>query len=122
MAAPNLQTISTCNGKTAPVALANTSETALVTNAASSGKALRVFSITVSNSSTTLAADITVRFYNAASGGTAFAIGPVTVPAYGTVIVIGTENPLYLEEDRRLTVQASASSQLTVLCSYEDIS
>jgi len=122
MAAPNLQSPTTITGKTALLALANTSENTLVTNAASSNKSLRIFNVTVSNGSSTLPADITLRLYNAASGGTGFPIGPVTVPAAGTVILVGTENPFYVEEDRRLTLQASASNQLTAFCSYEDIS
>ena len=121
MAAPNLNSTATINGKTAAVALSATTETALLSNAASSNKALRIKHVTVSNSSTTLTCDITLRYYNAASGGTAFPIGAITVPAYGAVILIGAENPVWLEEDRRLTVQASASNQLTVLCSYEEV-
>jgi len=121
MAAPNINSNATINGKTTAVSLSATTETALLSNAASSNKAIRVKHVTVANSSTILACDITLRYYNAASGGTAFPIGAITVPAYGAVILIGAENPVWLEEDRRLTVQASASNQLTVLVSYEEV-
>ena len=66
MAAPNLNSTATINGKTAAVALSATTETALLSNAASSNKALRIKHVTVSNSSTTLTCDITLRYYNAA--------------------------------------------------------
>jgi len=122
MAAPNLQSPTTINGKTASANLSATTETTLLTNAASSGKALRVKSITVANVNTSATADVTLRYYTAASGGTAFPVGPITIPAGGAVVLVGTENPLWLEEDRRLTVQASAANYLTVLCSYEDVS
>ena len=121
MAAPNLQSPTTVTGKTAPLALANTTETALLTNAASSNRAFRVKSITASNSSTSLTCDVTLRFYNAASAGTGFAIGPIMIPASGSVILIGAENPIWIEEDRRLTAQSSASNQVTILCSYEEV-
>ena len=122
MAAPNLQSPTTINGKTASANLSATTEATLLTNAASSGKALRVKSLTVANVNTSATADVTLRYYTAASSGTAFPIGPVTIPASGAIVLVGTENPLWLEEDRRLTVQASAANYLTVLCSYEDVS
>lgn len=122
MAAPNLQSPTTINGKTAFLALSSTSETALLTNAASSGQAMHVKAVTVGNSSTSLACDITLKVYSAASGGTAYQIGPITVPAYGSLIVIGSENAIWLEEDRRITLTASASNQLTAIAAYEVVS
>lgn len=122
MAAPNLNAPTTINGKTVALNLSATTETTLLTNAASSGDAFRVKSITVANVNTSGVADVTLRYYSAASAGTAFPIGPITVPASGSLILFGAENPLWLEEDRRLTVQASAANYLTVICSYEDVS
>ena len=122
MAAPNIQTPSTIRFKAAALNLTATTETTLLTNAASSGLAQRVKSITVANTNSAGVADITVRYYSAASSGTAYPIGPITVPVGGAVIVLGSENPLYVEEDRRITVQASAANYLTVLCSYEEVS
>jgi hypothetical protein len=123
MAAPNLQSPTTINGKTASVNLSATSETALLSNAASSGKMLRVGSITVTNTSTSGTADITLRYYTAASGGTASRIGSaMTIPVGAAIIIVGRENPIYLEEDRRLTLQASAANFLEIVCSYEEVS
>ena len=122
MAAPNLNAPTTVRGMTAAVNLSATTETALLTNAASSGKALRIKHVTVSNTNATATADCTLRYYSAASGGTAYPSPAVTVPVGGSVILIGAENPIWLEEDRRLTVQASAANYITVICSYEEVS
>lgn len=123
MAAPNLQAPTTINGKTSYVSLTTTNETDLLSNASSSGKALRVGNITVANYNAGGAADITVRIYSAASGGTGYRLAAsVSVPIAAAVIIVGKENPIWLEEDRRISVQASASSYLEVVCSYEEIS
>jgi hypothetical protein len=122
MAAPNLNSNAAIYGNTATLSVANTTENTLLTNAASSGKAQRLRSVTANNNSTTLSVDVTLRLYSAASGGTVLAqIGPVTVPAYAAVIVVGEENKLWLVEDRRITVQASASNQVSILAPYEEV-
>lgn len=92
-----------------------------MTNAASSGKLLRVRSITVANTSTAGSSDVTVRFYSAASAGTAYPIGAVTIPVGAAAIIIGSENPQNIEEDRRITVQASAANYITAIASYEEV-
>ena len=42
--------------------------------------------------------------------------------AYATVVLVNKDAPIWLEEDRRLTVTASASGDLNIVCSYEEIS
>jgi hypothetical protein len=122
MATPNLASPTTINGKTVYATLANTSETTLLTNAASSGKALRLTALTVANIGTG-STDITVSLYSAASGGTAYRLAStITVPAYATLVIIGRDSSVWLEEDRRIAVNASASNALTVVCSYEEVS
>jgi hypothetical protein len=122
MAAPNLANPTTITGKTAVLQLASTSETTLLTNAASSNKCLRVGQITVTNTGSATI-NVTGKFYSAASGGTGYSIGTAVSLAPGVpLILVGKENPIYLEEDRRITITASASSGLDVVCSYEDIS
>lgn len=123
MAAPNLQAPTTINGKTTYVALTSTSETTLLSNAASSGKALRIAHITVANVSATTTSTVIVRIYTAASGGTGYALAStVTVPVGASIIIVGKENPIWLEEDRRITVTAGTANILEIVCSYEDIS
>lgn len=123
MAAPNLNSPTTITGRTTYLALSSTSETDLLTNAASSGKALRVTSLFLCNVDGTNNVDATVKIYNAASAGTGYAIvSTLTVPADATVTPLGRDISLWLEEDRRLTVTASAADDLTVVCSYEEVS
>lgn len=123
MAAPNLNSPTTITGKTTYLALSSTSETDLLTNAASSGKALRVTSLFLCNVDGTNNVDATLKVYSAATGGTGYAIiSTLTVPADATVTPLGRDISLWLEEDRRLTVTASAADDLTVVCSYEEAS
>lgn len=123
MTAPNLLSPSIINGKSTYVSLSTTNETDLITNASASNKVLRITHITIANTSASGTADITVKLYSAASGGTGYAIASnVTIPVGASIIVIGKENPVYLEEDRRITVTASAANYLVVTCSYEEIS
>lgn len=124
MAAPNLANPTTITGKTTTVALANTSANTIITNPASSGKVLKVNSLLVSNVDGTNAATITVSYYSAANiGGTAFPIAStILVPADSTLVVIGKDTQIYLEEDRSIGATASAANDLTVVTSYEDIS
>jgi hypothetical protein len=35
-------------------------------------------------------------------------------------VIIGKDNPIYLEENRSLTAQASAADNIAIVCSYED--
>lgn len=122
MAAPNLINPGTITGKTTYLTLANTTETDLLVNAASSNKALRVTAIYAANIDGVVSVDCTLRIYNAASGGTGFPLAhTITVPADATVVLIGKDAPIWLEENQRLTVQASAGNDLTVVCSYEDV-
>ena len=122
MAAPNLAAPTTITGKTTYLTLANTTETELLVNASSSGKALRVTNVMFVNIDGAAAVDGSLTIYTAASGGTGHKIAnTVTVPADSSIVVLSRENSVWLEEDRRLTVQASAASDLAVICSYEEV-
>lgn len=123
MAAPNLASPTSITGKTTYLALSSTSETDLLTNAASSGKALRVTFLALCNVDGTANVDATLKIYTAASGGTGYEIvSTLVVPADATVTPLGRDLSLWLEEDRRLAVTASAADDLTVVCSYEEVS
>jgi len=123
MAAPNLNNPTSVVGKTTYLALGSTSETDLLTNASASGKCLRVKTIILANVDGTNAVDATLKIYNAATSGTGYSlVSTVSVPADSSVVAIGSDNSVYLEEDRRITVTASAASDLEVVCSYEEVS
>lgn len=122
MTAPNLLNPSNILGKTTYLTLADTNETNLLVNASGSNKAMRVTNLMVANIDGTNAADITATLYTAASGGTGYKIAStVSVPADSTIVILTRENGFWLEEDRRITVQASAGGDLSVICSYEEV-
>lgn len=122
MAAPNLNNPTSITGKTTYLTLSVTTETTLLTNAASSGKALRITNLMFVNIDGVAAVDASATIYTAASGGTGHKIAnTITVPADSSIVLLGRENAVWLEEDRRITVQASAASDLAVICSYEEI-
>lgn len=123
MAAPNLLSPTTITGKTVTVNLTTTSATSVLSNAASSGKALKINSLYVANT-TASAANITINQYSAAAlGGTAFPIAStIAVPGNATLVVIDKDAYVYLEENTSLGATAATSSALQIVCSYEDIS
>lgn len=124
MAAPNLLNPNTITGKTAVVSLTTTNATAVVSNAASSGKVFKVNSLIVSNVDGTNAADISISYYSEDDiGGTATEIvSTVSVPADASLVVIEKASAIYLEEDRSIGATASAANDLKVVVSYEEIS
>ena len=122
MAAPNLSSPLRITGKMAFTTCTSTNAVTLLTNSSASSACLRITSLMVANIDGTNSADATVRVFNAASGGTAFLLAnTVTVPADSTLVVVGRENSVYLEEDRRITVQASAADDLAFFASYEEV-
>ena len=124
MAAPNIVDVSTIIGKSATIALSTTSQTTLVSNAASSGKVFKINMIQVANVDGTNAADVTVDVHSAAAGGgTAYSlVATASVPADASLIAVDKNTALYLEEDKSITATASAANDLEVIVSYEEIS
>lgn len=123
MAAPNLIGATTINGKTAGVSLTTTSPTTVLSNAASSGKCLKINTLNVANTTDSVVF-ITVGWYDAASiGGTEYQIvSIVSVPGKSTLNVIDKSSQYYLEENTSIGATASVLNALVVTCSYEDIS
>jgi len=102
MAAPNIVNVATITGKSATVALTTTSQTTLLSNAASSNAVYKVNMIQVANVDGTNACDVTIDLHSAASGGgTAYSlVATVSVPADASLVVLDKNTALYLEEDR----------------------
>lgn len=117
MAAPNIVSVATLTAKTAVQAV-GTSATAIVSNAASSGKVMKINALYVSNVDGTNNADINVDVYRSS---TAYHIAKtVTVPADATLDVIS--KAIYLEEGDALRLTANVASDLEAVCSYEELS
>lgn len=123
MANPNIVAVANIYGKTAFDADISNTASAIVTNAASSGKILKINSLIIANIDGTNAADITATIRNAAGGTTYSTIAnTVSVPADATLVVISKDTSIYLEEDMSLYLQSSVTGDLSGTCSYDEIS
>ena len=129
MAAPNIVNVSTITGVTtwkAGISTLPGTPSVVVSNAASSGKVIKINSIVaVSVGSTT---GVTVKLYTEAAGaGASVAIADtISVPENSSLAVISKETSLYLEEDKSIAVYrqdlGGQEGSIDVVCSYEDIS
>jgi len=124
MANPNIVNVTSILGDNSSTSLTSTSATSIVSNAASSGKVLKINTLIVSNVDGTNACDITINKYSAAAlGGSAFAIAStVSVPADASLIVIDKTTSIYLKENESIGAIAGTANDLVVTCSWEDIS
>ena len=123
MANPNIVNVAAIYGNNSSTSLSTTNATAIVNNAASSGKVFKVNMITVANVDGSAAADITINKYSQDDlGGTAFAIvSTVSVPADATLIVLDKTTSIYLKEDESIGATAGTASDLVVTASWEEI-
>ena len=124
MANPNIVNLTNILGKTELISLSTTSATQVLTNAASSGKVLKINSIYVTNIDGTNPANITINLYDqAAMAGNAFPIAStISVPANSSLVVVERNAGIYIMEDKSIGAIASVANDLVVICSYEDIS
>ena len=127
MANPNIVNVTTILGNTSTNLISSTANpfaTALVNNAAASGKVYKINSIVVSNVDGSVAADITIKIFSQDDlGGTGTEIvSTVSVPADASLIVTDKTTTFYLLEDKSIGATASAANDLVVTCSWEEIS
>ena len=119
MAAPNLVNVSSIYGKTLGAALNTNLNNPILANASSSNKLFKINSIIVANVDGSNAAGVSVEFFD---GSTAYRLAStVTVPADSTLIVLGKDAPIYLEEGHSIRAGASAASDLEIVISYEEL-
>ena len=123
MAAPNIVNVTSIIGITTAVGLGTTAVTTFLSNAAASGKVLKINTVVAAGIGTG-SGNITVKYHLAAAGaGTSIALAnTITVPNGASLVIIGKDNPIYLEENRSLTAQSSVANNIAIVCSYEDIS
>lgn len=124
MAAPNIVGVSTIIGITTFINLNTTSAQVFLSNAANSGRVLKINSLIVGNIDGTNTANVTVKIHAGAAGaGTSIAIAnTIDVVADSTLVVIDRASSIYLQENQSLSAQASAADDLSVVCAYEQIS
>ena len=126
MANPNIVNVAAIYGNTSTNLISSTADpfaTALVNNAASSGKVYKINSIVVANVDGTSAADITIKIFSQDDlGGTGTAIvSTISVPADATLIVTDKTTTFYLLENQSIGATAGTASDLVVNASWEEI-
>ena len=119
MAAPNLVNVTSIFGKTAAAALDTTTTTQILT--CSADKVFKINSIIVANNDGTNAATVTVQFYDNGTTSRYQIASTVNVQADTTLVVLGKDSPIYLEESDRIEAGASASGDLDIIISYEEL-
>ena len=119
MAAPNVVNVTSIYGKTTGLALTSSSQDVLTCAA---DKLLKVNSIIVANVDGTDNDEVTVKWYNA-DNTTAFSLAStVQVPADSTLVVLGKDAPIYLEEGDKIQANGvAASGDLEIIVSYEEL-
>ena len=119
MAAPNILNASIITGKQYGAALDTTTTTSLVANASSSDDLYKINSIIVSNVDGTNSADVTVSWYDGSNDR--HLAKTVAVPADSTLVVVGKDSPIYLEEGHSIRGGAGTNSDLEVLICYDEL-
>jgi hypothetical protein len=119
MAAPNLRDPDTVTGKTAGYAVTTSLATTL-SNAADSGKVLKVNTVRAANIDGTAAFDVDLTFFRSSTDR--HLARTIPVPADATVILVSKDESIYLEEGDALRARASAADAIELTISYEDIS
>ena len=126
MAAPNIVNVATITGITTFKAGINTESagvSVIVTNAASSGKVLKINSLVASGIGATT--EVTVRLHNlaAGAGNTVSIATSVAVPTFSSLVVIGKDNSIYVQENQSISAIKSADAgDIDIICSLENIS
>ncbi len=131
MAAPNIVNVATITGVTTYIAGVSTvgagnGISTVVTNAASSGKVIKINCLVATAIGDTTG--VTVNHYNSASQFTGAAAtvslaSTMTVPLYSSLAVIDKTNSIYLQENEQLGVIAQSNAgTIDLVCSYEEIS
>jgi hypothetical protein len=119
MAAPNVVNVSSIYGKTTGLALTNSSQDVLT---CATDKLLKLNSIIVANVDGSNQDQVTVGWYNADNTTTFKLASTVNVPADSTLVVLGKDSPIYLEEGDKITaLGVAASGDLEIIVSYEEL-
>ena len=122
MAAPNIVNVTSIYGKTVFDADIAATKSAILTNAASSNKLLKVNSLIISNIDGSNGADITATIENAAGNSVKSTIAKtIAVPADATLVLISKDTSIYLEEDMSIHLVSSVAGDLAAVCSYEEM-
>jgi len=137
MAAPNIVNVATITGISTFIAGINTGGdgvaitknpagvTTIVSNAAASGKVYKINSLIAAGIGNTTGVTVEI-FDKATATGAANTVSlasTIAVPTFSSVVIIGKDNAIYLEEDRSLGVYCQPlAGSINVVVAYEVIS
>jgi hypothetical protein len=124
MAAPNIVNVITITGVTTFLSgISTTTGSVIISNATSSNQVYKLNTLMASNTTSTIA-NITVKLFNGAAGaGTSVSIAStISIPSGSSLVIVGKDTPIYIEENRSITAIASSISAIDVIASYEVIS
>ena len=120
MAAPNLVNVTSITGKIDGHALTTDAISASGSNVltCAADKLIKINSIIVANVDGSDSVNIDVAV-NLASDARFYLAKTVAVPADSTLVVIGKDSPIYLEESDELEARADVASDAELVVSYE---
>ena len=115
MAAPNTLSLTSVTLKTSVVALTTVTAN-IVTNSASSNTADKINDIIICNySANTITANVMINRSSVAY----YVAGNISVPANSTLVVLGKDTAIYLEEGDVLQANVSANTTAHITTAYE---
>ena len=122
MAAPNILSATSIYGKTVGCELNTTITQGILTCA--SNKVLKIVSIIAANIDGGVGADVTVVFQDDSKTGNLGVntiANTVNVPADASIIIVGKDAPIYLEESDEIRAGASANGDIMLTVAYEEL-
>jgi hypothetical protein len=115
MAAPNLLTSATVTGKTALSQLTTVTAN-VITNSSGSSTVAKLNDVVLSNySALAVSANVAIN----RSSTTYYIGGAISIPANSTLVLLGKDTSLYIEEGDVLQASASANTSVSMSASYE---
>jgi len=126
MANPNIVNVTSIFGNTSSLLISSTANpfaTALVNNAAASGKVYKINSIIAANVDGSNNYEITIKIFSQDDlGGTGTEIAStVTVPADASVVILDKNTSFYLLEDKSIGAVVGTANKIVVTTSWEEI-
>jgi len=118
MAAPNLAGLTSIIGKTAGSGSLTTDATTTIVTCPVD-KVLKVNTIIAANIDGADSADLTVGVYNGADNY--YLAYQIPIQGQSSMVVLSKENSIYLEEGNEIRAGASATGDISLLVSYDEI-
>lgn len=119
MAAPNILGATSIYGKSLGQELNTTTTVGILTCA--SEKVLKINSIIVANIDGSSSATVTCNFYDSSMSRRNPIAYTIDVPADSTLVILGKDSPIYLEESDEIEAGASANGDLHMTIAYEEL-